>query len=110
MWPENVLPAPDVDVDVSPPWQPDPSQPDPLPVPWTRYGYTDAEQIPSWAGNAVDEATAAGLFQGRTEGRFAPGDPVTAGEMASLLDRMLDYCRIKWEQFRKTRPASDERE
>ncbi|OPX89539.1 S8 family serine peptidase [Pelotomaculum sp. PtaB.Bin117] len=54
--------------------------------------YTDAGDIPAWAVDAVVETTASGLFHDRTGGLFAPGDPVTAGEMIVLLERLLDAC------------------
>lgn len=50
--------------------------------------YLDDSEIPAWAGSAVADATAAGLFRGRQDGTFAPGEPVTAGEMAVLLERL----------------------
>lgn len=59
--------------------------------------YTDAAGIPSWATESIAAATAAGLFHGRPDGAFAPGDPVTAGEMSALLDRLLACCRNAWE-------------
>jgi len=55
--------------------------------------YTDAGDIPAWAVDAVAETTAAGLFRDRTNGVFAPDDPVTVGEMIILLERLLDSCR-----------------
>ncbi|OPX94828.1 MAG: Cellulosome-anchoring protein precursor [Pelotomaculum sp. PtaB.Bin104] len=55
--------------------------------------YADAGNIPAWAAKAVAETTAFGLFRGRTDGAFAPDDPVTAGEMIILLERLLDACR-----------------
>lgn len=54
--------------------------------------YADAADIPTWAAKAVIETTAAGLFCGRPDGVFAPGDPVTAGEMGILLERLLAIC------------------
>lgn len=58
--------------------------------------YTDADKIPAWAVTAVSELTGAGIFKGRPGGIFAPGDPITAGDMASLLDRTLAYLEKKW--------------
>lgn len=54
--------------------------------------YPDAGEIPAWAADAVNRATAAGLFDGRPDGRFAPGEPVTLGETALLLERLLIFC------------------
>jgi len=58
--------------------------------------YPDAAVIPPWATEAVAETTAAGLFRSRTDGSFAPGDPVTAGEMADLLEHLLAVCENAW--------------
>ncbi len=54
--------------------------------------YVDSTEIPAWAAGAVAETTAAGIFHGRSNGLFAAGDPVTAGEMSVLLDRFLTVC------------------
>ncbi|MCG9967932.1 S8 family serine peptidase [Pelotomaculum terephthalicicum JT] len=56
--------------------------------------YLDAGDIPAWAADAVAETTAAGLFRDRTAGAFAPDDLVTVGEMAILLERLLDVCEM----------------
>lgn len=58
--------------------------------------YTDAGDIPSWAAGAVSQVTAAGLFESRENGTFEPLEPVTAGEMGLLLDRLLAYCARVW--------------
>ncbi|BAF60978.1 hypothetical protein PTH_2797 [Pelotomaculum thermopropionicum SI] len=60
--------------------------------------YSDIASIPSWAAGAVAETTAAGLFRGRPDGSFAPDDPVTANEMAVLLERLLAVCKDAWEK------------
>lgn len=58
--------------------------------------YGDSADIPQWAAPAVARATAAGLFPGRQGGEFAPGDLVTAGEMATVLNRLLKYCKMRY--------------
>ncbi len=59
----------------------------PFPLP-----YLDAADIPPWAVEAVSQATATGLFDGRPDGKFAPAEPITAGEMGILLNRLLIVC------------------
>ncbi|OPX90753.1 MAG: Serine protease AprX [Pelotomaculum sp. PtaB.Bin104] len=54
--------------------------------------YSDADIIPTWAVKPVAGTTAFGLFRGRPDGAFAPGDPVTVGDMAILLERLLNTC------------------
>ncbi len=54
--------------------------------------YADSAGIPAWAAGAVAETTAAGIFHGRSNGLFAAGDPVTAGELAVLLERLITVC------------------
>lgn len=40
---------------------------------------------------AIEALTAAGVIRGQSETRFAPNDPLTRGQMASLLQRFLDH-------------------
>jgi hypothetical protein len=54
--------------------------------------FADADNIPAWAVEAVSRVTAAGLFDLRAGWRFAPAEPVTAGEMAAILGRFIKYC------------------
>jgi hypothetical protein len=54
--------------------------------------FADADNIPAWAVEAVSRVTAAGLFDLRAGGRFAPAEPVTAGEIAAILGRFIKYC------------------
>ncbi|WP_286724944.1 S-layer homology domain-containing protein, partial [Pelotomaculum sp. PtaB.Bin117] len=58
--------------------------------------YADADKIPAWAAKAVAVTTAAGLFHGSPDGAFAPGDPITAGDMAIILTKLLDVCQRYW--------------
>ncbi|MDD4170396.1 MAG: S8 family serine peptidase [Desulfotomaculaceae bacterium] len=54
--------------------------------------YADAEDIPFWASEAIAKTTVTGLFCGRPSGVFAPGEPVTAGEMVVLVERLMSFC------------------
>lgn len=60
--------------------------------------YADAAKIPSWAAAAVSETTAAGIFRGRPGRNFEPDEPVTAEEMADLIDRLLAACARAWSE------------
>lgn len=54
--------------------------------------YADADLIPDWAVQGVAISTAADLFRGRPDGTFAPGYQLTYGDMAVLMERLLDLC------------------
>jgi len=51
--------------------------------------FTDAGSIPTWARSGVDAAVQAGLLDGYPDGSFRPLQPVTRGEAAALILRML---------------------
>ncbi len=57
-----------------------------------EWPYLDAGDVPDWAAKAIGKTSAAGIFHRRPGERFAPGDPVTAGEMGALLERLLASC------------------
>lgn len=40
---------------------------------------------------AIDQLAAVGVVEGKTDGRYAPRDPVTRAQMASLLVRAVEY-------------------
>lgn len=50
--------------------------------------FTDEDEIPSWAVEAVKNAVAAGWMKGDTKGTFRPNDPVTRAELAVVIDRL----------------------
>jgi len=60
--------------------------------------YLDATNIPAWAIQAVGETNAAGLLFGRTDGAFWPNEPITAGELAATLNRLLNYFALQQHQ------------
>ena len=62
--------------------------------------YKDAGSIPAWALQAVGEMDATGLMRGRTDGAFAPDAAVTAGEMAKIMNRLLEYMAGRQTQDR----------
>ncbi|OPX84355.1 MAG: Serine protease AprX [Pelotomaculum sp. PtaB.Bin104] len=64
-------------------------------VPEDAVPYADAAEIPLWAAGAVARTTAAGLFSGAPEGEFAPGAMFTAGDLASAMNKILDYWQIQ---------------
>ncbi|MCL2588787.1 MAG: BspA family leucine-rich repeat surface protein, partial [Oscillospiraceae bacterium] len=43
-----------------------------------------------WFNNAVSTTTRMGLFQGRADGTFAPNQPITRAELATVLTRFMD--------------------
>lgn len=53
-------------------------------------GFTDQDQIPEWAREAVRVVAAAGLAQGYPDGSFQPQKEVTRAEAASMAERLLD--------------------
>jgi hypothetical protein len=60
--------------------------------PGSPLNFSDAADIPSWAAAAIADTDAAGLFPDRRDGAFAPGEPVTRGEMTAILNHFLAYC------------------
>ena len=44
-----------------------------------------------WAGASIDRWSAAGVIDGYADGRFGPDDPITRGQMAAILDRLLGW-------------------
>jgi len=52
-------------------------------------GFTDQDQIPEWAREAVRVVAAAGLAQGYPDGSFQPQKEVTRAEAASMVERLL---------------------
>jgi hypothetical protein len=56
--------------------------------------YPGSDKIPAWAASAVADTSALGLLSSRVDGTFASSDPITAGEMAEALERLLTYCQV----------------
>lgn len=54
----------------------------------TAKDYKDVNKIPSWAFNAVDEATKDGIMMGGQNGNFRPNEPITRAEFAVCYQRM----------------------
>lgn len=50
--------------------------------------YKDADKIPAWAKDAVQEVTEKGLMLGDDLGNFNPDQPVTRAELAVALSRL----------------------
>ncbi|MBB6729992.1 S-layer homology domain-containing protein [Cohnella zeiphila] len=55
----------------------------------TGSGFRDAADIHAWAADAVAAAVSKGLMQGKPGGVFAPLDPASRAEAATLLGRLL---------------------
>jgi len=43
-----------------------------------------------WASSAIDRWSSLGILQGY-DTKFRPNDPITRGEMAVIIDRIMDY-------------------
>ncbi|PIR49835.1 hypothetical protein COU79_02710 [Candidatus Peregrinibacteria bacterium CG10_big_fil_rev_8_21_14_0_10_54_7] len=54
--------------------------------------FTDA--LPEWALPAIVRLHRAGIIKGYDDGRFGPGDPVTRGQVVTLLYRMLRSANL----------------
>jgi hypothetical protein len=50
--------------------------------------YTDTGT--HWASSAIDKWSGMGILQGY-DGKFRPDDPITRGEVAVIIDRIMDY-------------------
>ncbi|MBE6996135.1 MAG: lysozyme [Ruminococcaceae bacterium] len=55
----------------------------------TALPYTDADEIASYARNAVAEFTARGWLDDSTDGAFRPTEDITRAELVHILDRMI---------------------
>lgn len=51
--------------------------------------FADAGSISSWAKDAVDAVSAAGLIEGKTDNKFDPSNTATRAEYATILSRLL---------------------
>ncbi|AFC28760.1 alpha amylase catalytic subunit [Paenibacillus mucilaginosus 3016] len=51
--------------------------------------YHDADQVSSWAADAVNKAITAGFMQGRSEGYFDPTAEATRAETAAVIYKLL---------------------
>lgn len=63
------------------------------PGPTAVTSFSDNDDIPSWARNAVYVAEKIGLIKGDTYGNMNPNKPMTKGETAALLNRLINYMR-----------------
>ncbi|MGC4001608.1 MAG: S-layer homology domain-containing protein [Anaeromyxobacter sp.] len=59
-----------------------------LPVTSLAASYNDTET--HWASSAINKWSSLGVLQGY-DGKFRPDAPITRGEMAVILDRIMDY-------------------
>ncbi len=55
--------------------------------------FTDSQQIPEWAAEAVDLAAQKGLIKGYPNGTFQPQKSVTRAEATAMIDRLLDSMK-----------------
>ena len=54
-------------------------------------GFSDANQISSWASIAVDALNSAGIITGRPGGTFDPNAPATRAEVAAMFARFSQF-------------------
>ncbi|PIR49834.1 hypothetical protein COU79_02705 [Candidatus Peregrinibacteria bacterium CG10_big_fil_rev_8_21_14_0_10_54_7] len=52
------------------------------------------DDLPEWALPSIVRLHRAGIIKGYDDGRFGPGDPVTRGQVVTLLYRMLRYADL----------------
>lgn len=52
-----------------------------------------------WAGASIGRWSAAGVIDGYADGRFGPDDPITRGQMAAILDRLLGWTEQAENRF-----------
>lgn len=62
----------------------------PVDVDITINNFRDGADVPAWARDAVARMVRRGLMAG-DQGRLRPQDPVTMAELATLLNRLIDY-------------------
>lgn len=55
-----------------------------------KVSFTDIEKVQSWAGRQIQVVAAKGAIEGRSNGIFAPQDPVTRAEFSKMLIRALN--------------------
>lgn len=70
--------------------------------------FSDTSEIPDWAKGQLAEAVARGLVSGYKDGTYRPLQPVSRGEAAALLDRLLGQLGSQV-QFRGTIESLDRR-
>ena len=59
---------------------------------WTKTNpYLDVA-LENWFNNAVSTTTRLGIFRGRSDGTFAPNDPITRAELATAVTRFMDVA------------------
>jgi hypothetical protein len=51
--------------------------------------FSDYQDIPSWAVEAVDACVKQGVIKGDTNGRFRPNDNLTRAEIVSLVNNLM---------------------
>lgn len=59
--------------------------------PGAAFSFSDANEISSWASDAVEWASGAGIASGDDNGAFRPKDPISRGEIAALIQRLAEY-------------------
>ena len=67
-----------------------------LPVTALAVSYTDTGT--HWASSAIDKWSGMGILQGY-DGKFRPNDPITRGEMAVIIDRIMGYQTASSDRF-----------
>lgn len=55
-----------------------------------KAAFTDSQEIPQWAAEAVDLAARKGLVKGYPDGSFRPQKTVTRAEATAMIDRLLE--------------------
>gem|GEM_PF-2483352 len=58
-----------------------------------KAAFTDSQEIPQWAAEAVDLAAWKGFVKGYPDGTFQPQKSVTRAEAAAMIDRLLDSIK-----------------
>lgn len=60
--------------------------------------FPDGRRIPEWARAAVGKMRARGLISGYEDRTFRPDRPVTRAELATMLDRFVNYQARLWSE------------
>jgi len=67
-------------------------EPPPAPPPPVPHQFTD--EVPDWANNSIVNMQQLGIFRGYDDGRFGAADPVTNGQVATVIYRALNQLGL----------------